>query len=106
LKAGREAYLDGGIWLKQGTLHHSVKRLPVLDMYDSMALMQDALESAYEADVDGDVPHALQRYRAGAEAIEIGLRVDAPETGLGQRFNNSAQWKHELREWQQHVQDR
>ena len=54
----------------------------------------------------GDTPLAIKRYRAGAEAIEIGLRAGAPETGLGQRFNNTAQWKQELREWQQHVRDR
>jgi hypothetical protein len=68
--------------------------------------MQDLLESAYNADIGGDTQLAVKRYRAGAEAIEIGLRVDARETGLGQKFDNAAQWKHELREWQQHVSDR
>jgi len=72
----------------------------------ALAYLQDLLERAYDADVGGDAPLAVSRYKSGAEAIEIGLQVDAPETGLGQRFNNVAQWKHELRDWQQHVRDR
>lgn len=102
----REKQMPAGKSQSMGSSRDLDAQAGVQKLRQAHDLAKDALESAYEADVDGDVPHALQRYRAGAEAIEIGLRVDAPETGLGQRFNNSAQWKHELREWQQHVQDR
>lgn len=72
----------------------------------TLFIRQDALEQAYEADVNRDFTKAASRYKIGLQAIEEGLKLNAPESGLGAQYDNSARWKKELNTWQRLALDR
>ncbi len=65
-------------------------------------MAQDALERAYNRDVEGARADAAKLYRMGLSIIYEGLAVRAPDSGLGP----VARWRTDMNAWQQHVLDR
>lgn len=69
-------------------------------------LGQDALERAYNRDVDGARGDAIKLYRMGLNIIYEGLSLRVQSSGLGAGYSNVAKWRDEMNRWQQHVLDR
>lgn len=67
---------------------------------------QDALERAYNRDVEGARGEAVKLYRMGLNIIYEGLSIRAPDAGLGPSGSNVARWRTDMNTWQQHVLDR
>lgn len=67
---------------------------------------QDALERAYNRDVEGARGDAIKLYRLGMSIIYEGLSLRVQSSGLGAGFSNVAKWRDEMNRWQQHVNDR
>jgi hypothetical protein len=68
--------------------------------------MQEAGGRAIEADEQQRVPDALKLYHTALEIIQEGLVLQVPGSGLSAKADNVANWKQQLRSWQEGIQDR
>ena len=68
--------------------------------------MQDALERAYQHDLNRALPEASKCYHMGLQSIAEGLKLQVPVSGLGPQYSNVARWRSDMQSWQQHVHDR
>lgn len=69
-------------------------------------LAKEAGSRAIEADEQQQVPAALKLYGTALEIIREGLTLQVPSSGLSARADNVANWKQQLRSWQQGIQER
>ncbi len=67
---------------------------------------QDALERAYNKDVEGASQDAVKLYRLGLNIIHEGLSLRIPSAGLGPAFSNVARWREDMKQWLQRANDR
>ncbi|KAK9838272.1 hypothetical protein WJX81_001606 [Elliptochloris bilobata] len=69
-------------------------------------LAQDAIERAYNKDVEGASQDAIKLYRLGLNIIYEGLSLRTPSAGLGPAFSNVERWKEDMKQWLQRANDR
>lgn len=75
-------------------------------MYVHASLLQEAGSRAIEADEQQRVPDALRLYGTALEVIQEGLALQVPSSGLSAKADNVANWKQQLRSWQEGIQER
>jgi len=80
-------------------------RLKVSWPFDSKKISTPVCD-AIEADEQQRVPDALKLYGTALEVISEALALPVTSSGLSAKCDNVANWRQQLRSWQQGIQDR
>lgn len=90
------------ILLANGIMQHRLADLSAADTH----YVQDALERAYNKDVEGASQEAVKLYRLGLNIVDEGLSLHTPSAGLGPAFSNVERWREDMMQWLQRANDR
>ena len=88
--------------LASGITLHRLADLSAADTH----CVQDALERAYNKDVEGASQEAIKLYRLGLNIVDEGLSLHTPSAGLGPAFSNVERWRADMKQWLQRANDR
>ena len=88
--------------LATGNMLHRLADLSAADTH----YVQDALERAYNKDVEGASQEAIKLYRLGLNIVDEGLSLHTPSAGLGPAFSNVERWREDMKQWLQRANDR